>query len=64
MTEKEQCLKLVENLIKKHEHEPKLRDVLKALRKRIRLIGTHGGPLNEQQAAHLNNSISANQQCA
>jgi len=52
MTEKEQCLKLVENLIKKHEHEPKLRDVLKALRKRIRLIGTNGTHLNEQPAAH------------
>jgi len=64
MTEKEQCLKLIDNLIKKHEYDLRVRDVLKALRKRIRLIGTHGGPLNEQQAAHLNNLTSANQQCA
>jgi phosphomevalonate kinase len=62
MTEKEQCLKLIDNLIKKHEYDLRVRDVLKALRKRIRLIGTHGGPLNEPLEPHSSSLIKDSQQ--
>jgi len=61
MTEKEQCLKLIENVIKHHQDSPKVVSILKGLRKRVQLIGKNGGPLNELPAMHLNNSTNGNQ---
>jgi hypothetical protein len=67
MTEKEQCLKLIDNLLKVHKQDtPKVLTMLKELRKKVRLIGINGGPSLAQPAQHSNNSIDANQhqQCA
>lgn len=58
MTEKEECLRLINNLLDRHKEHPKILSVLKGLRKRVQLIGASGGPLLEQPEMPYANSTN------
>ena len=52
MKEREECLQLIDNAIKRNANTPIVLDVLKRLRTKVRLIGKDGGRLNEQKEQH------------
>lgn len=55
LAERVRCLQLIDNLIKYHEYNLRLVDVLKELRKRVKSGGTNGG-LSLEQLAKLSNN--------
>ena len=58
MTEREACLQLIDNAIKRNADTPIVLNVLKRLKNKVRLIGQDGGRSNAQKAKPCGNSTN------
>lgn len=58
--EKEECLKLIDNAIKRNANTPIVLSVLKRLRKKMQSIGLDGGHLNKPPAKRSDNLTPSN----